>query len=143
MAKRNFERNKSGKYTLKERTELRNHIKKYKEEYNSLVEENKDKVNYDRQLRQHTKILPRDGLIAKVVCEYYDDLKEVKADDRKLVNALKLGKRCLDLVDQPESELSAPPTNSKYRQPSGERKVAVLEVQKALYDWFIDVRGTS
>ena len=45
MAKRNFERNKSGKYTLKERTELRNHIKKYKEEYNSLVEENKDKVN--------------------------------------------------------------------------------------------------
>ena len=103
-----------------------------KEEYDSLVEENKDKVNYDRRLRQHTKILPRDGFIAKAVCEYYDDLKEVKADVRKLVNALKLGKRCLALVDQPESEFSAPATKSKYRQPGGGRKVAVPDVWEAL-----------
>ena len=142
MAQRNFERNKSGKYGLKERTELENLIKKYKEEYDSLVEENKDKVNYDRRLRQHTKILPRDGFIAKAVREFYHDLKEVKADDRKLVNALKLGKRCLAPVDQPESELSAPLTKGKYRQPGGGRKVAVPEVRKALYDWFIDMRGT-
>ena len=74
--------------------------------------------------------------------EYYDDLKEVKAVDRKLVNALKLGKCCLALVDQPESELSAPPTKSKYRQPGGGRKVAVPEVRKALYNWFIDVTET-
>ena len=57
----------------------------------------------------------------------------MKTDDRNLVNALKLGKRCLALVDQPQSELSAPPTKSKYRQP---------EVRKALYKWFIDVRET-
>ena len=74
--------------------------------------------------------------------EYYDDLKEVKALDRKLVNALKLGKCCLALVDQPESELSAPPTKNKYRKPGGGRNVAVPEVRKALYDWFIDVRET-
>ena len=92
------------------------------------MEENKDKVNYDRRLRQHTKILPRDGFIAKAVREYYDDLKEVKADVRKLVNALKLGKRCLALVDQPESEFSAPATKSKYRQPGGGRKVTVPDV---------------
>ena len=81
MAQRNFERNKSGKYSLKERTELGNLIKKYKEQYDSLVEENKDKVNYDRQLRQHRKVLPRDGFITKAVREYYDDLKVVKADN--------------------------------------------------------------
>ena len=69
-------------------------------------------------------------------------MKEVKVDDRKLINALKLGKRCFALVDQSESELSVSPTNSKYRQAGGRRKVAVPEVRKALYDWFIDVRGT-
>ena len=70
-------------------------------------------------------------------------MKEVKVNDRKLVNALKLGKRCFTLVDQSESELSVSPTNSKYRQAGGRRKVvAVPEVRKALYDWFIDVRGT-
>ena len=90
MAQRNFEWKKSGKYSLKEQTELWNLIKKYKEEYDSLAEENKDKVNYVRPLRQHSKILPRDGFIAKAAFEYYNDLKEVKADDRKLVNALKL-----------------------------------------------------
>ena len=74
--------------------------------------------------------------------EFYDDLKEVKADDGKLVNALKLGKRRLVPVNQPESELSAPPTKGKYRQPGGGRKVAVPEVRKALCDWFIDMRGT-
>ena len=74
--------------------------------------------------------------------EYYDDLKVVKADNWKLVNALKLGKHCLALVDQSESEFSAAPTKSKYRQPGGGKKVAVPEVQKALYDWFIDVWGT-
>ena len=58
MAQRNFEQNKSRKYSLKERTELGNLIKKYKDKYDSLVEENKDKANYDRQLKQHTKILP-------------------------------------------------------------------------------------
>ena len=42
MAQRNFERNKSGKYSLKERAEPGNLIKKYKEEYDSLVEENKE-----------------------------------------------------------------------------------------------------
>ena len=66
--------------------------------------------------------------------EYYDDLKVVKADNWKLVNALKLGKHCLALVDKSESELSAAPTKSKYRQPGGGKKVAVPEVQKALYD---------
>ena len=128
MTQRNFERKKSGKYSLKEQTELGNLIKKYKEEYDSLAEENKNKVNYVRRLRQHTKILPRDGFIAKAVREYYDDLKEVKADDRKLVNALKLGKRCPALVDQSYSELSAPPTKGKYRrQPGGGRNVPVPE----------------
>ena len=51
MAQRNFEWKKSGKYSLKEQTELGNLIKKYKEEYDSLAEENKDKVNYVRPLR--------------------------------------------------------------------------------------------
>ena len=43
----------------------------------------------------------------------------MKADDPKLVNTLKLGNGCLTLVDQSESELSTPPTESKYRQPGG------------------------
>ena len=51
MAQRHFERNKSGKYGLNERTELGNLIKKYKDEYDSLVEESKDKANYDRRLK--------------------------------------------------------------------------------------------
>lgn len=56
----------------------------------------------------------------------------MKADDPKLVNTLKLGNGCLTLVDQSESELSTPPTESKYRQPGGGWKVAVLEILQAL-----------
>ena len=53
MVKRNFERNKPGRYTysLKRQTELGNLIKKYKDKYDSLVQENKDKANYDRELK--------------------------------------------------------------------------------------------
>ena len=100
---RNFEGNKLEKYNLKERTELGNLIKKYKDKYDSLVEENSDKVNYGRRLRQLTNIFSRDSFIAKAVRKYYHGLKEVKVDDRKLINALKLGKRCFALVDQSES----------------------------------------
>ena len=66
----------------------------------------------------------------------------MKADVRKLASALKIGKRSIALLDQYESELSAPPTKSKYRQPDGRRRVAVPQVQQALDDWFTDVRRT-
>ena len=67
-------------------------------------------------------------------------MKEVKADDQNLVNAFTLGKGCLALVDQSESELSTPHTKSNYRQLGGGRNVyymvcyvryAILEVRQA------------
>ena len=88
-------------------------------------------------IKEAYKNITKRRFYCKKVLEYYDDLKRVKADDSKLVNALKLGKRCFALVDQSKVELSAPPTKSKYRKPGGGR-----EVQQALCDWFIGMRET-
>ena len=55
-----------------------------------------------------TNILPR-GFTAKAVREYYDSLKKVK--------------RCLALVDQSESELSASLTKSEDTQPGVEERL--------------------
>ena len=92
MLERKFERGQLGKYSLEEKNEFGKLCKKYKNEYDNIVEENKDKPKYDIRLKQHSKMLPRKGFIAKAVRK---DLRNAKHDNPNFVKALKLGKRCL------------------------------------------------
>ena len=56
--------------------------------------------------------------------------------------AVKRGKRCYDQQMKNQFEIKEPPTKSKFRNPGGGRKVTVPENGEALYDYFIDVRGS-
>ena len=56
--------------------------------------------------------------------------------------AVKLGKRCYENQIASQCDIKEPPTKSKFRNPGGGRKVTAPEVREALYDWFIDIRGS-
>ena len=116
--------------------------KKYKDEYDAKFDEYKKQVNWNDKMKKHTIKLPREGYPACAVREYYPDLQGLKHDDTILVKAVKLGKRCYDQVAEDKNEVTERPSKSKFRQPGGRRKVVAPTVREALYEWFIDVRGS-
>ena len=139
---RKFVRGKNDKYSLVEKDELGKLCKKYKDKYDAKVDGYKKQVNRNKKLKKHTKKLPREGYLACVVREYYPDLQGLKHDDPILVKTVKLGKRCYDKVVEGENEVTERPSKSKFRQPGDGRKVVAPTVREALYEWFIDVRGS-
>ena len=139
---RKFVRGEKDKYDLAEKEELGMLCKKYKDEYDAKVEELKNKVNWNDKMKKHTQNLPREGYVARAVREYFPDIRSLKSTDPVLIKAVKLGKRCYEKVSKDESEITVPAPKSKYRQPGGGRKVVAPDVREALYDWFVDIRGT-
>ena len=115
---------------------------KYKEEYDKKVEENKNAVNYNERRKKHTAKWPREGYFACAVREYYSDLNGLKNDDPVMKKAVKLGKRSYENQIASQCDIKEPPTKSKFRNPSGGKKVTAPEVREPLYDWFIDTRGS-
>lgn len=59
-------------------------------------------------------------------------MKDVKRDDKNLVKALKLGKRCLekDEIMIEKDEIMEPPTKVQFRQARGGRKKASQKFTK-------------
>ena len=137
---RKFLRGEKNKYSLKEKQELGELIKKYKTEYDDEVEKNKVKINYNDKLKKHTKKLPREGYLAKAVREFFPDLKNLKHNDPSLERALKLGKRCYESLNN--DDITEPPTKVRFCQPGGGRKKSIPNVREAMYDWFIDIRSS-
>lgn len=142
MADRKFKRGEKEKYSLYEKEELGKLCRKYKEDYDEKVQRHGNHATYNAKRKKHTTPLPQEGYIARAVREYYSDLKDLKHDNPVLVKAIKLGKRCYERQSQDAVEVSAPPAKSKFRQPGGGRKSVAPEVRGALYDWFIDIRGS-
>ena len=67
------------------------------------------------------------------------DLQSFKNSDLVSQMAVILGKRCYKQKLKDENKNATPSSNSKYRQPGGERKDVALNVREALYDWVVDV----
>ena len=63
-------------------------------------------MNWSDKVKKHTKNLPREGLMSRAVCEYYEDIWKLKSDDPILEWAVKLGKRCYEKVSKSEGEVS-------------------------------------
>ena len=141
MTDRKFKLTDKEKYSLSEKEELGKLCVKYKEEYDKKVEEN-NAVNYNERRKKHSKIVPREGYLARGVREYYSDLNGLKNDDPVMKKAVKLGKRCYGNQIASQCDIKKPPTKSKFRNPGGGRKVTAPEVREALYDLFIDIRGS-
>ena len=140
-----MQKEESTPYSLEEKNALGELVKKYKEEYDKQVENSATQINYNEKMRKHTKKTPREGFIAWAVREFFDDLKDLKHDDPKFTAAVKLGKRChQNLIEREEAGEIMEPTcsKSKYRKEGGGRKVTIPNVREALFEWFVDVRGT-
>ena len=66
----------------------------------------------------------------------------MKNDDPVMKKAVKLGKRCYENQIASQRDIKESPTKSKFQNPGGGSKVTAPEVREALYDWFIDIRGS-
>ena len=88
--------------------------------------------------------MPRGRYVTRAVREFCSDLKNVKHDDINLKIACKFGKWCYDRLISSENscEISIEPSKSQYRKPGAGRKATIPDVREALFEWFIDVRGT-
>ena len=88
--------------------------------------------------------MARGGYVTRAVREFYSDLKNVKHDDINLKIACKFGKWCYDRLISSENscEISIEPSKLQYRKPGAGRKATIPDVREALFEWFIDVRGT-
>ena len=144
MADRKFNRAERGKYTLEEKDGLGKLCEKYKLEYDEKLNSTSGQVTYNEKRKKHTNQTPREGYIAKAVREFHSDLKDVKHDDSNLKAAICLGKRCYEqVIESKESgEINVETSKSKYRKAGGGEKKTIPDVRDALFDWFIDIRGT-
>ena len=97
-------------------------------------------INYNDKLKRHTEKLPKEGYMARAVREFFSYLKDVNHNDPELSNALKLGKRCLDSLE--DNVFTEPPTKVKFCQAGGGRKKPIPDTCEAMHDWFIDIRSS-
>ena len=143
MTDRKFSRAERGKYSLEEKEVLGKLCEKYKLEFDEKVKSTSKQVNYNEKRKKHTNQTPREGYVAKAVRKFYEDLKNAKHNDRNLEAAIKLGKRCYQQITESKGEVTIDePSKSKYRRVGGGRKKTIPDVREALFDWFIDIRGT-
>ena len=78
-------------------------------------------------------------------------MKDVRHDDSELKSAIKIASRALDVrevkkntgdLDVLEEECRPSSSKRKCREPGAGRKAKVPEVRNALFEWFVDVRGS-
>ena len=67
---RKFARGGNKKYSLKEKHELGQLIKKYKSEYDDYVTQNHFRINYNDKLKRQTEKLPKEGYMARALREF-------------------------------------------------------------------------
>jgi hypothetical protein len=85
--------------------------------------------------------------LAKAVQEFYSDLNSVKNSNpsyptlQKLEKALRLAERSYVLVKN-EEEHGEEVLNKRFTQAGGGRKNVVPEIRSAIFEWFIDIRGS-
>ena len=129
----------------KKRKPLANCANNINIEFDAKVAElSKKFINYNDQMKKHTKPILREGYIARAVRDFYPDLRNVKHNDPNLQAAVKLGKRCHEqlLNSKNTCEINVGPSKSKCRKPGAGRRTTKPDVREALFDWFIDIRNT-
>ena len=147
--------NKRQQYSLEEKEKLGKLAEKYKKEYNEKMEEqSKLPKQWDRRRKMFVKKNASHlggGYLARAVRETFPHLKDVRHDDSELKSAIKIASRALDVrevkkntgdLDVLEDECRPSSSKRKCREPGAGRKAKVPEVRNALFEWFVDVRGS-
>ena len=129
------------KFSLNEKKELAELVEKYKVKYDKEVETLKGQTTYDFRTKKHVPKKPKQGFLATAVREFYSDLTDVRHNDPNLLSAIKLAKRCHDkLVDGGFD--NEEPSKKRFRMEGGGRKCKAPEVRQAMFEWFVNVRGS-
>ena len=133
--------------TLGEKDALGKLCEKYKLEYDEKLNSTSGQVIYNKNKKKHTNQTPREVNVAKVVREFYSNLKDVKHDDSNLKGVICITKRCYERCSYASKskeigEINVEPSKSKYRKAGGERKATIPDVRDALFDCFIDICET-
>ena len=97
------------------------------------------------------------GYLARAVREAFPSLKNVSHDNQDLKNAIKAAARALEIrenkkegaeldyaVDDDDDDdhmFTSSSSKRKCREPGAGRKCKAPEVRRALFEWFVDVRG--
>ena len=115
-------------------------MKECKEEYQDELKDLEGKKKYDNKRKRHVSVTPTWGPLAKSVRLFYADLKDAKNSDQHFQNAIKLAERCYNSLAELD-DCSKPPAKI-FRASGGGRKSQAPEVRDALFQWFIDVRGS-
>ena len=90
--------------------------------------------------KKHVPIKPKHGFLAAVVREFQSDLADVKHDDNNLSKTLKFAKRGHEKYLNDEF-VDEEPSKKRFRESGEGRKCRAPEVSKAMFEWFINVRG--
>ena len=152
---------KRKQYTLDEKEKLGRLAEKYKREYKELLEEKTKLPKVWNQRRK--KMVPQNaaqsggGYLARAVREAFPSLKNVSHDNQDLKNAIKAAARALEIrenkkegaeldyaVDDDDDDdhmFTSSSSKRKCREPGAGRKCKAPEVRRALFEWFVDVRG--
>lgn len=76
---------------------------------NTKIISNRTKVKSTLMIKsKNTLKLPKEHYFVRAQQEFYQDLKDVKHDDKNLKKSLKLGKRCLETIAK--NGIMEPPT---------------------------------
>ena len=129
------------KFSLNEKKELGELVEKYKKKYDEEVAALRGQTTYDYRTKKHVPKKPKQGFLATAVREFYSDLTDAKHNDSNLLSAVKLAKRCHDKLLSGGFD-NEEPSKKKFRQEGGGRKCKAPEVRQAMFEWFVNVRGT-
>lgn len=124
---------RNDKYDLQQKQKLGKLCLKYKLEAEAVP-----KKHWNPKRKKH--VAPSLSFKSKAVREFFPSLKNAKSDDSEFKKALQLATRCYRKIKSgDEVEVNS---KKKFREPGAGRKPAAPEVRQALFEWFVDVRGT-
>ena len=128
-----FSSKRNDKYNLEQKQKFGKLCLKYK-----LEAEAEPKKYWDPKRKKH--VASYFSFKSKAVREFFPSLKNAKSDDSEFKEALQLATRCYRKIKSgDEVEVNS---KKKFREPGAGQKPAAPEVRQALFEWFVEVRGT-
>ena len=123
------------KYPVDEKRDLAKMVAKYKQIYDETIAKKKQ---YNPKTKTWT--VPKPNYVSQAVRKFYPELKAKLAHDMDFRKAHSFAQRCFNQFEKaPQLE---PIPNKRFRAPGGGRKARAPEVRDALFEWFIDIRGS-
>ena len=101
-----------------------------------------NKSVWNDERKKWTNPLTQTGYLQPTVREIFPDLSGERCDATDFKSATKFVTRCLEKFERGDFDAEENNTSKKFRLPGAGPPVRALEVRDALFDYFIDIRGS-